>query len=126
MLPGVRPTISRASAPITNGRLVRLSIATQDGSFKTMPLPRTLTNVLAVPRSMPKSRENRPKSALRGLNAIRFHSLFIQAPIIPYRSNLPKTRFLQSMRIDLFDMEKPGCYGNNGERPAHATHGTRA
>src|SRR5512139_605480 len=91
MLPGVRPTISRASAPMASGRLVRLSIATQDGSFKTMPLPRTLTSVFAVPRSMPKSRENRPKSALRGLNAIRFHSLFVKRRLYHIASNLLKT-----------------------------------
>ncbi len=75
MLAGVRPAISFASAPIATGRLVFLSIATQDGSLITIPLLRTLTRVLAVPRSMPISRENRPKNHLvigllmSGLNA---------------------------------------------------------
>src|SRR4030043_673237 len=66
---GVRPIISFASAPIANGIRVRLSIATHDGSLITMPLPRTFTRVLAVPRSMPISNEKKPKSQLRGLNA---------------------------------------------------------
>jgi hypothetical protein len=34
-----------------------------------MPFPRTLTNVFAVPKSMPISREKSPNSQLKGLNA---------------------------------------------------------
>src|SRR5437764_11012845 len=63
ILAGVRPTIRLASAPTARGRFVLASIATTDGSLMTMPLPRTSTSVLAVPRSMPTSRESRPKSA---------------------------------------------------------------
>ena len=69
MFAGVRPTISLASAPIAFGWRVRLSIATQEGSLMTIPLPRTLTSVLAVPRSIPMSSEKNPNSQLRGLNA---------------------------------------------------------
>src|SRR3712207_1769844 len=67
MLAGVRPTIRFASAPTARIRLVRGFIATTDGSLMTMPLPRTSTSVFAVPRSMPMSRERRPKTELNGL-----------------------------------------------------------
>ena len=46
---------------------VLASIATTDGSLMTMPLPRTRTSVLAVPRSIPMSRENMPMTLLKGL-----------------------------------------------------------
>jgi len=70
MSPGVRPTISRASAPMASGRRVRLLIATHDGSLMTMPLSRTATSVLAVPRSMPMSSEKMPSSQSSGLNKV--------------------------------------------------------
>ena len=63
MLAGVRPTIRLASAPTSSTFLVRASMATTLGSLMTMPRPRTWTRVLAVPRSMPMSRENRPRNA---------------------------------------------------------------
>ena len=63
MLAGVRPSIRFASAPMASTRLVRWSIATTDGSLMTMPRSRTWTRVLAVPRSMPMSRENSPRKA---------------------------------------------------------------
>jgi hypothetical protein len=44
-------------------------MVTHDGSLITMPFPRTLTSVFAVPRSIAMSSENRPKSQLIGLNA---------------------------------------------------------
>ena len=59
---GVRPTIRFASAPIASTRFVLASIATTDGSEITIPRSRTWTSVLAVPRSMPMSREKRPRS----------------------------------------------------------------
>ena len=68
MLAGVRPTIWRASAPIASARRLLFSIATQEGSLITMPRPRTLTRVLAVPRSMPMSREKRPSNQFSGVN----------------------------------------------------------
>ena len=60
MFAGVRPTIRLASAPMARTRLVLASIATTDGSLITIPRSRTWTSVLAVPRSMPMSREKRP------------------------------------------------------------------
>src|SRR3954452_2044034 len=61
MLAGVRPTIRLASAPTARTRLVLASIATTDGSLITMPRSRTWTSVLAVPRSIPMSREQMPR-----------------------------------------------------------------
>ena len=69
MFAGVRPTISLASAPMAFGSRERLSMATQEGSLMTIPLPRTLTRVLEVPKSMPMSSEKNPSSQLRGLKA---------------------------------------------------------
>ena len=59
MLPGVRPSISFASLPTASTSPVFLLMATIEGSFTTMPLPRAYTNVLAVPRSIARSLENR-------------------------------------------------------------------
>ena len=71
MLPGVRPSISLASRPTASTRPLTLLMAMIDGSLTTMPLPRTYTQVLAVPRSMARSlenRENRERNAkIRGL-----------------------------------------------------------
>ena len=61
MLAGVRPTIRLASAPTARTRLVLASMATTDGSLMTIPRSRTWTSVLAVPRSIPMSREKRPR-----------------------------------------------------------------
>ena len=61
MLAGVRPSIRLASAPMASTRLVRASMATTEGSLITMPRSRTWTSVLAVPRSIPISRENMPR-----------------------------------------------------------------
>ncbi len=71
MLAGVRPTIRLASAPTSRTRLVRTSIATTLGSLITIPRPRTWTSVFAVPRSIPMSREKRPRKAsnMRGGSA---------------------------------------------------------
>ena len=40
MLPGVRPSISFASRPTASVRPVTLLMATMEGSFSTIPLPR--------------------------------------------------------------------------------------
>src|SRR3954447_17807742 len=56
MWPGVRPIIRFASAPTASGRPSFTLIATTEGSFRTMPRPRTYTRVLAVPRSTAMSR----------------------------------------------------------------------
>jgi hypothetical protein len=71
---GVRPTISLASRPMASTFLLLFSMATTEGSLMTMPLFRTLTNVLAVPRSMPMSCEKMPRIKFNGLNT-RFPSL---------------------------------------------------
>src|SRR5581483_1425359 len=65
---GPMPYIFLASRPTASTRRDLRWIATTDGSFTTMPLPRTSTSVLAVPRSMPMSRESRPNRPSRGLN----------------------------------------------------------
>ncbi len=66
---GVRPIISLAAEPMASGSLVRLLIATQDGSWITMPFPRTCTRVFAVPKSIPISNEKYPNSQSKGENA---------------------------------------------------------
>src|SRR5579862_3630879 len=65
MLPGVRPSISLASLPTASTSPVFLLMATMEGSFTTMPLPRAYTSVLAVPRSMARSLEKILNSDLR-------------------------------------------------------------
>src|SRR5579863_10106411 len=57
ILPGVRPSISFASLPTASTSPVFLLMATIEGSFTTMPLPRAYTRVLAVPRSIARSLE---------------------------------------------------------------------
>ena len=56
MWAGVRPIMRLASTPTASGRPSRTLTATTDGSFSTMPRPRTYTTVLAVPRSTAMSR----------------------------------------------------------------------
>ena len=68
MSAGVRPTMRLASAPIARTRLVLRLMATTEGSLMTIPLPRTSTRVLAVPRSIPMSWEKKPHSLLSNLN----------------------------------------------------------
>src|SRR4030066_104688 len=70
MLPGVRPSISLASLPTASTRPLILLIATMDGSLTTMPLPRAYTHVLAVPRSMARSLENRENTDRRLKDAL--------------------------------------------------------
>ena len=65
MLPGVRPSIWRASSPTFSSLPVFLSMATTEGSLSTMPLPFTYTRTEAVPRSIPISFAN--------VNIVTFH-----------------------------------------------------
>src|SRR5688572_31576677 len=58
MFPGVRPSMSFASFPTASIRPLTLLMATIEGSFTTMPLPRAYTHVFAVPRSIARSLEN--------------------------------------------------------------------
>src|SRR5580658_2836029 len=71
MLPGVRPSISLASLPTASTSPVFLLSATMEGSFTTMPLPLANTKVLAVPRSMARSEENRLKRERRFIKGYR-------------------------------------------------------
>src|SRR5438093_1470120 len=59
MFPGVRPSISFASLPTASTFPVFWLIATMEGSLTTIPLPLAKTIVLAVPRSIARSLENR-------------------------------------------------------------------
>src|SRR6266568_4571362 len=65
MLPGVRPSISFASFPTASTSPVFLLMATMEGSFTTMPLPRAYTRVFAVPRSIARSLEKMLNSERR-------------------------------------------------------------
>ena len=66
---GVRPSISLASLPTASTRPEPLSTATTEGSLRTMPRPRTYTNVFAVPRSMATSVEKNPIKLSRNIHA---------------------------------------------------------
>src|SRR5215467_8413528 len=62
MLPGVRPNISLACWPTASTSPLVLLMATMEGSFTTIPFPLTYTSVLAVPRSIARSEENKLSS----------------------------------------------------------------
>src|SRR5882762_7944331 len=77
MLPGVRPSMSLASLPTASTRPLTLLMATIEGSLTTMPLPRAYTQVLAVPRSIARSLENK-ESIERRLNESSFCGRVVQ------------------------------------------------
>src|ERR1035441_9482199 len=81
MLPGVRPSISFASLPTASTSPLFLLMATMDGSLTTIPLPLAKTSVLAVPRSIARSEENR-------LNKER---KFIEIKVIRFGRDAPPT-----------------------------------
>ena len=58
--PGVRPSMRFASTPTACTSPERVSMATTEGSERTMPRPRTYTSVFAVPRSTAMSRLPKP------------------------------------------------------------------
>src|SRR6266446_5743766 len=64
MFAGVRPSIRFASSPTASTLFVPACTATTDGSRKTIPWSLTYTSVFAVPRSIPMSLDNQPKSPL--------------------------------------------------------------
>ena len=82
--PGVLPSISRATRPTASPLLrtifVPLRTATTEGSFKTMPLSRTQTRVVQVPRSIPISVLNQPNNVSNiksdSLHAFRMNTLY--------------------------------------------------
>ena len=59
MYPGVRPIMFHASWPVASTSPVLRLTAMTDGSLSTMPLPFMYTRVLAVPRSIARSRAMR-------------------------------------------------------------------
>src|SRR3989338_427872 len=61
-LAGVLPIIFFASVPIATTRFVFLCMAITEGSRAAIPFPFTNTIVLAVPRSIPRSCENKLKN----------------------------------------------------------------
>src|SRR5829696_2918092 len=60
ILPGVRPSIRLAADPTATTLSVLVSMATTEGSERTIPCPLTNTSVFAVPRSIATSRPNNP------------------------------------------------------------------
>src|SRR5215210_7195529 len=60
MWPGVRPSILFAADPTATTLSVLLSMATTEGSERTIPCPLTNTSVFAVPRSIATSLPNNP------------------------------------------------------------------
>ena len=62
VLPHISLATSPTALPSRRTWFVPRLTATTDGSLRTMPSPRTQTRVLAVPRSIPMSSENKPSS----------------------------------------------------------------
>src|SRR5699024_2354535 len=77
MFPGVRPIIFLASFPTAVISPVSLFIATTEGSLTTTPFPFKKTNVLAVPKSIPKSCDNRNIDKKIFLSFPEFHVVYI-------------------------------------------------
>src|SRR5579875_770696 len=71
MLPGVRPIMRLASAPTATIWPLLVLSATTDGSFSTIPRPRTYTSVFAVPRSTAMSRPRNVSALLIGNGPFR-------------------------------------------------------
>src|SRR3954451_7479800 len=78
IVPGVRPSMRFASTPTACTSPVRWSIATTEGSERTMPRPRTYTSVFAVPRSTAMSRPPKPprlsKSPIKRASLVQWGS----------------------------------------------------
>src|SRR5712692_342289 len=86
-------------------------MATKEGSFITMPSPRTYTSVLAVPRSMARSLENSPA---RRLISIPSH------PVAAVHDRRLGHRLLE----DLEGLAEERPIERSGE-PSHITAGVR-
>ena len=71
IFPGVLPNIFLASCPTATTVFWPLlsRIATTDGSFKTIPTSLVYMRVFAVPRSIDKSLENKPRTVLNRLKS---------------------------------------------------------
>jgi hypothetical protein len=70
MLPGVRPSILFAALPTATTLSDLLSMATTEGSERTIPFPLTNTNVFAVPRSIATSLPNIPPNIFNPVRSI--------------------------------------------------------
>ena len=83
-----------ASAPMARTRLVFASIATTLGSLMTMPRSRTWTSVFAVPRSIPMSREKRPRrrSSIGGQGSLRLAGDEDGWPAVSFRMRIVAAR----------------------------------
>lgn len=94
MLEGARPIIFLAGSPIANISFVFLFLATAEGSLIATPLPLIKTKVFAVPRSIPKSVEKKPKIRLIGFGILLnidmilffFNILFLIIPLIFFKT----------------------------------------
>src|SRR5277367_923689 len=84
MLPGVRPSMSLASLPTASTSPLFLLMATMEGSFTTMPLPLAKTKVLAVPKSIARSDENK----LNSERTFMAHSRRAPSALPVYRTNI--------------------------------------
>src|SRR5215210_8686359 len=71
MLPGVRPSILFAALPTATTLSVLLSMATTEGSERTIPCPLTNTSVFAVPRSIATSLPNNPPNISYPICSVR-------------------------------------------------------
>lgn len=126
----------QASRPIANTSLVRLLMAITEGSLRTIPSPRAYTKVLAVPRSMARSRASGLSSQVgvrpvgwvgvaRSVQASspRTHvSEALSCPMTPVRHVCTTTasgrgghRAVQRFREEPFDpLRSRGCLGPLG------------
>ena len=101
---GVRPSIRLASAPTARIAPLLVSLATTDGSLITMPRPRTWTSVLAVPRSIPTSREMSPQRDSNKLNAP-----FPDGAMVGLRIGPISDALTRSVATDVRMATAPGC-----------------
>src|SRR6185295_9854688 len=113
ILPGVRPSISLASLPTASTSFVILLMATMEGSLTTIPRPFAYTSVLAVPRSMARSLENRLNNGRKFISCCHtpiFRKVLIRLTIIRQKTKETSNSFLLP---SMFHFEVPG-------RPVHA------
>src|SRR6266849_9512290 len=93
--PGVRPSMSFASLPTATTSPLFLLMATMEGSLTTIPLPLENTSVLAVPRSIARSEENRLKTDRKLYLFLFIFSLAQRRPawgFMPSRYHLSDTK----------------------------------
>src|SRR6266581_2179044 len=81
-------------------------MATIEGSFITMPSPRTYTRVLAVPRSIARSLEKSP--------ARKFSNMAVRSRLVAthYLSNCD---YFASLSPEILRLQDPLCFQEDGE-----------